>query len=136
MRDVVASLVYDSWTDLVPDLRAFGLPDRHLIFEGNGLILDLLLKTQGHSRFLHVGGQVLPQHQPLGMVSDVAVVIEQGSGRSSTRTNALGEFAFQVVPTSNFDLVIILKEHRLIVRGLSNDEPRTWQVFAGSLAEG
>jgi len=134
MTEVVAPLVYDSWTDSMPELRSYELPDRHLIFEGNGLILDLLLKQQAGGKCIHVGGQVLPGDQPLEAVSDVAVMMEQGEGKASTRTNALGEFAFHVVPRGRFDLVISLKETRFVVRGLSNDEPRTWRVLASSVA--
>jgi hypothetical protein len=62
--------------------------------------------------------------------------MEQGTHRSSTRTNALGEFAFQAVPNDAFDLVIFLKDHRFVVRGLSNEEPRAWRVVSGSAAKG
>ena len=72
MKDVIASLAYDSWTQPKPELRSVPLPDRHLIFEGNGLILDLLLKKQGRGTCLHIGGQVLPGNNPLSAVSDVA----------------------------------------------------------------
>jgi hypothetical protein len=132
--ETVATLIYDSWTNPVPELRTYELPDRHLIFEGNGLILDLLLKTQGSSTCIHVGGQVLPEHQSLGTVSDVAIVMERGTDRSLTRTNALGEFAFHFVPNGRFDLVITFRDHRFVVRGLSNDAPRAWRV--SPLAEG
>jgi hypothetical protein len=135
MKDIVASLAYDSWSQAVPELRSVQLPDRHLIFEGNGLILDLLLKKHGASTSIHIGGQVLPGSNPLSTVSDVAVMMEQGAHKSATRTNALGEFAFQAVPNGTFDLVIMLKKHRFVVRGLSNEEPRTWRV-ATSAAKG
>jgi hypothetical protein len=136
MKDVIASLAYDSWTQPKPELRSVPLPDRHLIFEGNGLILDLLLKKQGRGTCIHIGGQVLPGNNPLSTVSDVAVQMEQGAQRTSTRTNPLGEFAFDTVPNGTFDLVIVLKHHRFIVRGLSNEEARTWQIVAGSVSKG
>ena len=132
MEEILASLAYDSWSQPIPELRSVPLPDRHLIFEGNGLILDLLLKKQGASTSIHIGGQVLPGTNPLNTVCDVAVLMEQGTHRSATRTNALGEFAFHAVPNGTFDLVIFLKDHKFVVRGLSNAEPRTWRVLAGS----
>ena len=136
MKDVIASLAYDSWTQPKPELRSVPLPDRHLIFEGNGLILDLLLKKQGRGSSIHIGGQVLPGNNPLSAVSDVAVLMEQGDHRSSTRTNPLGEFAFDAMTNEAFDLVIILKRHRFVVRGLSNEELRDWQVLAGTASKG
>jgi hypothetical protein len=136
MTDIIATLAYDSWTQPKPELRSVPLPDRHLIFEGNGLILDLLLKKQGRSTSIHVGGQVLPGNNPLSAVSDVAVQMEQGTHRSSTRTNPLGEFAFDAVRNGAFDLVIVLKHHRFVVRGLSTEELRDWQVVAGTASNG
>lgn len=128
MTDIIASLVFDSWTEPIPELRSASLEDRHLIYEGGGVILDLLLKKQSGSTCIHVGGQVLPGEDSLGNVSDVQVLMEQGARRSYTHTNALGEFAFHAVPNGKFDLAITLKDRRFVVRGLSNNEPRNWRV--------
>jgi hypothetical protein len=136
MKDVLASLLYDSWTDPIPELRAVGHRDRHLIFEGDGVILDLLLKKNGNASCIHVGGQVLPGDDSLDSVADVQVLIEQGSYRSSTHTNILGEFAFHTVPDETFDLAITFKNRRFIVRGLSDTEPRNWQVVPVTAARG
>jgi hypothetical protein len=136
MKDIIASLVYDSWTEPIPELRATTLQDRHLIFEGNGLILDLLMKKQGNGTCIHVGGQVLPGQASLNSVSDVQILMEQGSHRSYTHTNALGEFAFHAVPDGSFDLSITLKDCRFMVRGLSNKEPRMWRVVPTAAARG
>jgi hypothetical protein len=130
MKNILASLVYDSWTEPIPELRSTALRDRHLIFEGDGVILDLLLKKTGDAACIHVGGQVLPGDGPLDSVADVQVIIEQGSHRSSTHTNALGEFAFHTVTNRAFDLSIILKGRRFQVRGLSSADPRMWCVVA------
>ncbi len=137
MTDIIASLVYDSWTEPIPELRASALQDRHLIFEGDGLILDLLLKKQGGGACIHVGGQVLPaDDNSLDSVSDLQVLMEQGSHRSYTHTNALGEFTFHTVPNGTFDLAITLNNRRFMVRGLSNKEPRMWRVIAAAAARG
>ena len=128
MTDTIASLVFDSWTEPIPELRAQSLEDRHLIYEGGGVILDLLLKNNNNGACIHVGGQVLPDDADLSSVSDVQVLIEQGAKRSYTHTNALGEFTFHAVPNGTFDLAITLHNRRFIVRGLSNKEPRMWRV--------
>ena len=134
MKDVFASLVYDSWTEPIPELRASALPDRHLIFEGDGVILDLLLKKGGNGTCIHVGGQVLPGDNTLDSIADVQVLMEQGSNRCRTHTNVLGEFAFHTVPNGTFDLAITLKDRRFVVRGLSNTEPRAWRVVQTAAA--
>jgi len=136
MKEIIASLVFDSWTEPIPELRSTVLSDRHLIFEGEGLILDLLLKKEGNRACIHVGGQVLPADESLDTVSDVQVLMEQGSHRTCTHTNALGEFAFHAVPNGTFDLTITLNDRRFLVRGLSNKEPRMWRVVPTTTARG
>jgi hypothetical protein len=128
MTDIVASLVFDSWTEPHPELRASVRQDRHLIFEGDGVILDLLIKKQGDGTCIQVGGQILPGHEALSTVSNVLVLMEQGSQRVSTYSNALGEFTFRAIPNDKFDLTITLSDKRFMVLGLSNAEPREWRV--------
>lgn len=130
MIDIIASLVFDSWTEPIPELRASVLEHRHLIYEGGGLILDLLLKQAETGTCIHIGGQVLPGDDILQNVADVPVFMEQGKNRSFTHTNALGEFTFHAVPNGTCDLAIVLGDRRFIVRGLSNNEPRMWRVVA------
>lgn len=136
MNDIFASLVYDSWIEPIPELRAPVLRDRHLIFEGDGVVLDLLLKKNGNTSCIHVGGQVLPGDDSLDSVANLQVLIEQGAHRSITHTNILGEFAFHTVPNGTFDLAITFKDRRFIVRGLSNTQPRMWQVQPVAMARG
>src|SRR5437016_4935974 len=57
MKEILASLVFDSWLEPIPELRASLLEDRHLIYEGGGVILDLLLKKQDKGTCIHIGGR-------------------------------------------------------------------------------
>ena len=128
MTEIIASLVFDSWMEDSPELRGSSLEDRHLIYEGGGVILDLLVKQANKGFCVHIGGQVLPDDEVVNSVSDLPVVLEQGTIHCSTHTNALGEFSFHSVPNGTFDLAITLGNRRFIVRGLSNEEPRMWRV--------
>jgi hypothetical protein len=130
MTDIVATLVFDSWTEGSPVLRAVEMQDRHLIYEGDGIILDLLVRREGTGTCVHIGGQVLPGDQLVSAVSDVPVVLEQGKTLSATHTNALGEFNFHSVPSGTFDLAITLGKRRFMVRGLANKEPRNWRIVS------
>jgi hypothetical protein len=130
MMDIVASLIYDSWTEPVPELRAALLKARHLIYEGGGVILDLLLKKHRDGARIHIGGQVLPEDASPASVSGVEISIQQGTHRSSTHTNALGEFTFPSLPNESVDLAITLKNRRFVVQGLAKDEPRKWRVVS------
>ena len=134
MTDIIATLVFDSWSNSTPERRGSKPVDRHLIYEGDGIVLDLILKQNGGANCIHVGGQVLSEKAMDEQVSDRRVLMEQGKKCSATHTNALGEFSFHAVPNGSFDLCIVLDKRRFSVRGLSSQEPRMWQVvpsFAG-----
>jgi len=124
---VVPKLVFDSWQDASPACRSGRTEDRHLIYEGEGVILDLLLRQSADGSSIHVGGHVLA-NSSAEQVSGSAVVMEQGRRRMETQTNALGEFNFQTVPDRSFDLCIVLGRRRFEIRGLSAPRPRMWQV--------
>ena len=128
MNEIIASLVFDSWMESTPELRVPNVEDRHLIYEGAGVILDLLLKQAKEGTCLHVGGQVLPGQNTRESVADLPVLMEQGTKRCYTHTNALGEFTFQAISNGAFDLAITLGRRCFKVRGLSNDQPRMWRV--------
>ena len=131
MNEIVVSLVFDSGTDAIPELRSSQeATDRHLIYEGGGLILDLSLKTSEDGPCMHILGQLLPSDGATDSVSDLPVTIQHGHHRRLTRTNALGEFAFHSVGNGPVDLSITLVNHLFTVRGLSNVDPRMWRVVA------
>ena len=123
----IASLVFDSWTEPIPELRSPTREDRHLIYEGAGVVLDLLLKHGKDGTCLHLGGQVLPDDSQVN-VSNLPVLIEHGKDRSLTQTNALGEFMFHAIPNGTVDIAVVLRNCRLMIRGLSHSEPRQWKI--------
>jgi len=132
MTDIIGSSIFDSWLEPIPELRSTALANRHLIYEGGGIVLDLLLKDQDEGTCLHIAGQVLPEDSASTSVSDLQVLMKQGANRLRTHTNALGEFSFHAVPDGALDLAITLKDRRFIVRGLSNHNPRTWKVVSST----
>ena len=134
MKDVIAQRIFDSWLNATPECRASKAENRHLIYEGDGVVLDLLLKQRGDGTGIYIGGQVLPDEQLDENVSDLEVTMERGRQRLHTRTNALGEFSFQTVPDGTLNLSIVLGNRRFRFRGLTSQEPRMWSVapsFAG-----
>ena len=126
--EVRASLVLDSSTEAIPVIRSRAIEDRHLIYEGGGVILDLVLKKSDDGHSVRVGGQVLPESDSMDGVANVPVIMESGSGRSSTQTNQIGEFALQTAHDKTVDLTIMLRDRRFLVRGLTWDDPKDWQV--------
>jgi hypothetical protein len=125
--EIVASLVFDSWVNRCPDVRcAAGTENRHLIYEGERVVLDLLIRQMPEDQSLRVSGQIL--HGPSEMesfdeVSNLAVSMERGESLFSLRTNALGEFIFKSIPDGVWNLTIAFGERRFVVRGLSARGP-------------
>jgi hypothetical protein len=121
--------MFDSWNDDTPDVRGVGNHERHLIYEGGGVLLDLLLKPDTEGTCLQIGGQVLPTDDLSQSVSHMPVLLENGASCSRTHTNALGEFSFQHAPSNGcFDISIVFGPHRFLVRGLESNQPSKWQV--------
>jgi hypothetical protein len=133
MTDIVGKLVFDSWADALPELRSSAERERHLIYEGGGVLLDLLLKPADTGASLEVGGQVMPTDGATQSVSHVPVMLENGQSCSRTHTNALGEFSFHHAPSNGcFDVSIVFGARRFVVRGLESSEPRKWQVVTSN----
>lgn len=132
MTEITGKLVFDSWSDSMPELRGGAGDERHLIYEGGGVLLDLLLKPapQGdEGARLQIGGQVMPTDDLSQSVSHVAVLLENGGTSARTHTNALGEFRFQHAPSNGcLDISIVFGSRKFLVRGLDSNEPRKWQV--------
>jgi len=126
---IQGKLVFDSWHDSVPDLRGRAVDERHLIYEGGGVLLDLLLKPDIDGACLQIGGQVMPTDDLSQSVSHVPVLLDDGHGCERTRTNVLGEFSFQYASSNgSFDISIVFGSRKFLVRGLDSNEPRKWQV--------
>ncbi len=136
MLEIEGILIFDSWLENGPELRSGNGGNRHLIYEGGGIILDLLLRQARNGACLHIGGQVLPGDQSHDSVSDLEVSMEHGELRSRTHTNALGEFTFHAVPGKSADISIRLRNRKFRVRGLGNHEPRMWKVVPSLSAGG
>jgi len=119
--DRICVLIFDSWGNDGPELRRRKHENRHLIYEGEGVILTLLLKGTGRG-VCEVSGHVLLSKKAPGAPSNLIVHIEQGNYHSFTQTNRLGEFIFEGVPNYKFDLRIMLPGARFTIRGLSNED--------------
>ena len=128
MTNVTATLVFDSWLDSAPERRSRKTEDRHLIYEGGGIILDLLLKQSGQEDRVRMGGQILFADSYAGSVAGVSIQVKPGGQTLTTKTNALGEFSFQSVPQMSIELCIMLPGQRVSVRCLTLDAPHQWQV--------
>jgi hypothetical protein len=134
--EIQGRIVFDSWHDAVPDLRGNPGDERHLIYEGGGVLLDLLLKPAGEGACLQIGGQVMPTDDLSQTVSHVPVFLDDGRASSRTHTNVLGEFSFQYAPDNGcFDICIVFGSRKFLVSGLDSKEPRNWQVLTSGSSQ-
>jgi len=122
-KEITGSLVFDSWVNHCPALRDANVAEnRHLIYQGQGVILDLLIRRLPDEQSMRVSGQILHGTQNMKSFEDVAdlpVEMEQNDTRFALRTNALGEFIFNNVPDGWWNLKIDFNEGAFVVRGLS-----------------
>jgi hypothetical protein len=120
--EITGSLVFDSWVNHCPALRDANVAEnRHLIYQGQGVILDLLIRRLPDEQSLRVSGQILHGIQEMKSFEDVAdlpVEMEQDGNRFALRTNALGEFIFNGVPDGVWNLTIDFDEGAFVVRGI------------------
>ena len=126
--EIIASIFFDSWLDESPELRAANsTDDRHLIYEGQGVILDLLIRHVPDKSSVCVSGQVLPGMNDLESFDQVAyldVSVKQDATRILTRTNAIGEFILADIPYGNWELTVAFSDRRFVVPELSNQQRR------------
>lgn len=132
ISEISAHLAFDSYVDAAPAVRGDGPGERHLIYEGGGITLDLVVRHEPRGAIVHVSGQILTQGEDLSDVAGVEVLMTHGSRNRCTRTNALGEFSFQTSPNGTLDLTIAMDERCFRVVGLATCEPRLWQVAEGA----
>ncbi|PYX88565.1 MAG: hypothetical protein DMG68_08085 [Acidobacteria bacterium] len=92
------SLIYDSWINPLPiGIRGAAVSTRQVLYEAEGLTIDLRFEHKPHSNTVHASGQILSKDAPLCWVSDAAIVLWNDKGRmvASTDTNRHGEFQFE-----------------------------------------
>ena len=126
--EIAAILFFDSWVDHCPDLRdADDAENRHLIYHGGNVILDLLVRPIPNDRSLRVSGQILngtSKMDSFDALSNLVVSMAHDENVFSVRTNRLGEFIFNGIPDDIWNLTIAFGKRRFVVRGLSGRRPR------------
>jgi hypothetical protein len=129
MNAIKAHLTFDSWFDLSPELRGGPGLERHLIYEGGGMLLELVLEQKDKGGCIEITGQLLPGEHETATAFEALVLLENGEGRIQTSTNTLGEFGFHKVDLDGcFTLSILIDGRRLVVEGKTCEDTRSWQI--------
>src|SRR5215472_9884400 len=102
-REIVASLVYDSFNEPLPmGVRQRDLPARQALFQADNVHLDLKIEV-GDEKGLIIG-QVVSDRGEMDIHGLTIEITQEGKVVSKSSTNALGEFVFQDLPRGNYEL--------------------------------
>ena len=97
---MLASLIYDSTMRPLPaGIRSGAVNTRQVVYEADGLTVDLRFERRPHSRTISASGQVLDKQAPLAWLGNAAVVLWSDTGRivTATEANEFGEFQFEFI---------------------------------------
>jgi hypothetical protein len=113
----LASLVFDSFARPLPAGIRSGAPTaRQLVYEAEGLTVDLRIDKHANSKALSIVGQVLDA-RTLRLASEavpVALLNRQGEPLQSTWTTHFGEFHLEVAAEAEMQLAIEVDAERSI----------------------
>jgi hypothetical protein len=116
-QPVLAELVFDTMArPALAGVRSTAAAARQMVFEADGLAVDLRFDGPGSSRRILVTGQVLDKRVPRAAVENSPVILwtAKGMALAETRTNAFGEFNLELEPQHNLRLSIQVVGRALI----------------------
>ena len=104
-------LVFDSLTQpVLAGVRSGAVTARQVVYEVDGLTLDLRLDAQMNSKKVCVVGQILDQRVPRASLGEAMVILwnERGLPIQTTKTSELGEFhlEFEVQETMRLSIQV------------------------------
>ncbi len=93
-----AGIVFDSASQPLPaGIRSMAASTRQVIYEGEGLMVDVRFERKPHSNKISAAGQVLDKQVPLRWLGNAAIVLWTDGGQmlATTEANDFGEFQFE-----------------------------------------
>lgn len=123
---VVAGLTFDTFAQpALGGVRSAVATARQMIYETEGLAIDLRFDRTPASRLVHVTGQALNKQEPHSPIAEAAVIVwtQKGLPIAETRANAFGEFNFDLEPQNGLRLSIQVPGGRLVRISLANLGP-------------
>jgi hypothetical protein len=125
-QPVLANLVFDTLgTPALAGIRSAAAAARQMVYEADGLAVDLRFDSPASSRRIFLTGQVLDKRVPRASIEDSAVIVwtHQGLALAETKANAYGEFHLEIEPQNNLRLSIQVAGRALIRVPLANLGP-------------
>lgn len=106
---VFARLVFDTFArPALAGIRSRAAAARQMLYETEGLVVDLRFDHSPAPKLIHVTGQILDKREPYGAIANTAVTVwtAQGVPIAEARTNDLGEFRLQFESQDGLKLLI------------------------------
>ena len=111
-KEITATLTFDTISrPLLAGLRSMAAAAaRQMVYEADGLTVDLRFDSQAYPNKVHLIGQVLDKRVPRTSLGDAHVMLwtDRGLAVVETRTNGLGEFTMEFADLDNLRLSIQL----------------------------
>jgi hypothetical protein len=122
---LIASMIFDSATQpLLMGVRSGTASTRQIVYEAEGLTVDLRLERKPHSSTFFAAGQVLDKDAPLSWLGNAAIVLWTDKGQMVTKTvaNDYGEFQFEFEHEDQLRISIITANRKTVRIALGNLE--------------
>jgi hypothetical protein len=106
---VFANLTFDTFAKpALAGIRSAAASARQMLYETEGLVVDLRFDRSPASKFVHATGQVLGKREPVSAVAEATVMLWTSKGLpiAETKTNAFGEFNLEFEPQNGLRLSI------------------------------
>jgi hypothetical protein len=120
---VPAKLIFDTLTQpLTAGIRSAAATARQLVYEAEGLTVDVRLDAQPQSKTVFAVGQILDKRMPLIPSTEVSVTLwtEKGLPLIEIRPNQFGEFHLEFEPQDNLRLSVTVLGRTPILIPLAN----------------
>jgi hypothetical protein len=114
---MIATMLFDSAAQLLPvGLRSGSASTRQVIYEAEGLTVDMRFERNHQRNLISASGQVLDKEAPLSWLGNAAIVLWTNQGRMvmKTETNRCGEFQLEFAPQDQLRLSVITEGRRTL----------------------
>ncbi|HKW16309.1 MAG TPA: hypothetical protein VJO35_02250 [Terriglobales bacterium] len=126
-QPVLANLVFDTFgkTVLAGVRSSAAAAARQMVYEADGLAVDLRFDSPASSKRIFLTGQVLDKRVPRASIEDSAVILwtQKGLAVAETKANSFGEFHLELEAQNNLRISIQVAGRALIRIPLANLRP-------------
>lgn len=123
---ILASLTFDTFgKPALAGVRSAAASARQMVYEAEGLTIDLRFDGPGSSKQIVLIGQVLDKHVPRTPLGGTGVILwtDRGLPLAETEANAFGEFSLELEPKNNLRLSVQVMGRSTIRIPLANLAP-------------